>query len=37
MKVARLLTVPVREVTSLAESQWRRMQEARHFHPGGRG
>ncbi len=37
MKVARLLSVPVREVTSLAESQWRRMQEARHFHPGGRG
>ena len=37
MKVARLLTMPVREVTSLAESQWRRMQEARHFHPGGRG
>ena len=37
MKVARLLKVPVREITSLAESQWRRLQEARHFHPGGRG
>jgi pyridinium-3,5-bisthiocarboxylic acid mononucleotide nickel chelatase len=36
-KVARLLNVSVREVSSLAESQWRRMQEARHFHPGGRG
>ena len=37
LKVARLLNVPVREVSSLAESQWRRLQEAKHFHPGGRG
>jgi pyridinium-3,5-bisthiocarboxylic acid mononucleotide nickel chelatase len=37
IKVARLLNVPVREVSSMAESQWRRMQEARQFHPGGRG
>ena len=36
LKVARLLSVPVREVSSLAESQWRRLQESKHFHPGGR-